>query len=43
MKVTGLFFAWAAVAYYLVSGIYWWVSQEVIGTTVLALTGGAIS
>lgn len=40
MKVTGLFFAWAAVAYYLVSGIYWWVSQEVIGTTVLALTGG---
>jgi len=40
MKVTGLFFAWAAFAYYVVAGIYWWVAQEVIGTTVLALTGG---
>lgn len=40
MKVAGRFFAWSAALYYLVAAIYWFVSAEVIGTTVLALTGG---
>ena len=40
MRVTGLFFAWAAALYYLVAGIYWIVAHEVVGTTAIALTGG---
>lgn len=40
MKVTGRFFAIAAVLYYLVALIYWTVSHEIVGTTGLSLTGG---
>ncbi len=40
MKVTGRFFAIAAVLYYLVALIYWTVSHEIVGTTGIALTGG---
>lgn len=40
MKVTGLFFSWSAVLYYVIATIYWVVSRDQIGTTALALTGG---
>lgn len=40
MLVAGRFFAGSAVLYYLVAAVYWFVAEEVIGTTVLALTGG---
>lgn len=40
MRVTGLFFAWAAALYYFVAGIYWVVAHEPVGTTALTLTGG---
>lgn len=40
MRVTGLFFAWAAALYYLVATIYWFVAHEPVGTTAIGLTGG---
>jgi len=40
MRVTGLFFAWAAALYYAVATIYWFVAHEPVGTTAIALTGG---
>lgn len=40
MKVTGVFFAWAAGLYYFVAGIYWLVSHEIVGSISIGLTGG---
>jgi hypothetical protein len=40
MDFGGRLFAAFAVFYFLVTGVYWYMSQEIIGTTVLALTGG---
>ncbi len=40
MKVTGIFFAFAAALFYSLSLIYNLVSHEIVGTTGLALTGG---
>jgi hypothetical protein len=40
MDFGGRLFAWFAVFYFLVTAVYWYMSQEIIGTTVLALTGG---
>lgn len=39
MKVEGGLFTVGAFFYFIVAGIYWFVSSEPIGTTVLALTG----
>ena len=40
MKVTGRFFAIAAVLYYLVAAIYWTVAHEIVGAIAISLTGG---
>jgi hypothetical protein len=40
MKIEGLIFALGAAFFILVSGIYWYVSRDPIGTTALALCGG---
>jgi hypothetical protein len=40
MKIEGLLFALGAAFFILVSGIYWYVSRDPIGTTALALCGG---
>ncbi|MEY3407822.1 MAG: hypothetical protein RL038_883 [Actinomycetota bacterium] len=39
MKVEGGLFTVGAGFYFVVAGIYWYMSQEPIGTTVLSLTG----
>ena len=40
MKIEGRIFAIGAVFFVLVSGIYWYLSRDPIGTTALALSGG---
>jgi hypothetical protein len=40
MKFGGKLFAFLAAFYFLLTIVYWYMTQEVIGTTVLALTGG---
>ena len=40
MKITGYLFAGGAVFYGLTAVIYWWLTQEIVGATGLALTGG---
>lgn len=40
MKAGGRIFALGAVFFILISGIYWYVSRDPIGTTALALCGG---
>lgn len=40
MNFGGRLFAGFSVFYFLVTAVYWFMSREVIGTTVLALTGG---
>ncbi|MBK9740651.1 MAG: cytochrome c oxidase subunit 4 [Actinobacteria bacterium] len=40
MKIEGLIFALGAAFFWIVSGIYWYVARDPIGTTALALCGG---
>ena len=40
MKIEGRIFALAAIFFICVSGIYWYLSRDPIGTTALALSGG---
>ena len=40
MKVGGIIFAIGAVFFIMISGVYWLVSRDPIGTTALALCGG---
>ena len=40
MKIAGRIFVFSAVMYYIAAIVYWWVAKEVIGTTVIGLTGG---
>lgn len=40
MNFGGRLFAGFSAFYFLVTAVYWYMSKEVIGTTVLALTGG---
>jgi hypothetical protein len=40
MKFGGKLFIGLTLFYFLVTSVYWYMSKEVIGTTVLALTGG---
>ena len=40
MKVGGIIFAIGAAFFILISGVYWLVSRDPIGTTALALCGG---
>ena len=40
MKIAGRIFIFSAVMYYIAAAVYWWVAAEVVGTTVIALTGG---
>lgn len=40
MKIGGIIFALGAAFYAVVTVAYWFITQEPIGTTVLALTGG---
>ncbi len=39
MKVEGAFFAAGTAFYGIVAALYWWLSKDATGTTVLALTG----
>lgn len=40
MKFTGFLFAGGAVFYGLVAVVYWFITEEVVGATAIALTGG---
>jgi hypothetical protein len=40
VKIAGLIFALGAAFFWIVSGIYWYVARDPIGTTALALCGG---
>ncbi|MEY3696370.1 MAG: hypothetical protein RJA41_20 [Actinomycetota bacterium] len=40
MKIEGGLFMSGAIFYFIIAYIYWVMSEEVVGTTVLALTGG---
>ncbi len=40
MKFAGKLFIFFTFFYFLVTAVYWYMTEEVIGTTVLALTGG---
>jgi len=40
VKIEGRIFALAAIFFILVSGTYWYLSRDPIGTTALALSGG---
>jgi hypothetical protein len=40
MKIEGGLFMSGAIFYFIISYIYWIMSEEVVGTTALALTGG---
>ena len=40
MKLTGYLFAGGAVFYGLLAVIYWFITEELVGATALALTGG---
>jgi Cytochrome c oxidase subunit IV len=39
MKVEGLIFAYITVFFFLVGGVYWWLSAEPMGSTALIFTG----
>lgn len=39
MKIEGTTFAAGAVFWYGSAGVYWWLSQETVGTTALVFTG----
>lgn len=39
MKIEGWIFGVGAIFYFLVSGIYWYLSRDEIGTTALVMTG----
>jgi hypothetical protein len=39
VKVTGWLFVLGCIFFFAVTGIYWWVTEEIIGTTALLLTG----
>ncbi len=40
MNVGGKIFALGTILYFALAGIYWFMSRDVIGTSLLALTGG---
>ena len=40
MKIEGFLFAGGAAFYGLLAVVYWFITEEVVGTTALALTGG---
>lgn len=40
MKIEGWIFGVGAIFYFFVSGVYWYLSRDEIGTTALVMTGG---
>ncbi len=40
MKIEGWIFGVGAIFYFFISGVYWYLSRDEIGTTALVMTGG---